>query len=572
MTQHITRTPAPVMLPAAPTNPGKVYQAAVAARTARRPGEAARLATLGAALGPDIGDFPRLLGNLAMDGDRAGAAAAFYTRALTLDPTDHRSYRSLALSFSNANRPDIARQVFDQALAMGAPPSFRILKALALPAVVQDRAEIERVRAEQVAALQALAEDPVPIADPLAEIGATNFLAAYQGEDDRPLQEAFARALLGGHPDLAWTAPHIAAGHPRSDGRRHIVVASASFFDHTISRLYLGLIRDLPRDRFTVTVARTDQRVDGMTAAVDRAADKVVLLPMDLAAARQAVAALEPDLLFYPDLGMEPLTYLMAFARLAPVQMTTLGHPVTTGIPAIDGFLSGVRVEPEGAQAHYSERLWLTPSLPMPVDLPPLPRSRPGKAAIGLDDRTPLYGCPQSLFKFHPDFDEIVLGLLDRDPASRLVLIKGREGWLDALLGRWERRQPGITEQIVAVNPMSRQNYVALMALCDVALETRPFGGGNSVVEALAAGTPVVTWPARFARGRCAKSVLETMGLDDLVVDGAAAYIDLAHDLAHDPAARRAMTDRIHAARDRLIRPAGVTAEIAQVFEDALEL
>lgn len=62
----------------------------------------------------------------------------------------------------------------------------------------------------------------------------------------------------------------------------------------------------------------------------------------DLAGVRQAIAAERLDVLFYTDIGVEPPTYFLAFARLAPVQCLTLGHPVTTGIPNMDYFLSAM--------------------------------------------------------------------------------------------------------------------------------------------------------------------------------------------------------------------------------------
>src|SRR3546814_8369575 len=63
------------------------------------------------------------------------------------------------------------------------------------------------------------------------------------------------------------------------------------------------------------------------------------------------------DLLLYTDIGMNAFSYFLAFARLAPVQCVTWGHPDTTGIPALDYFISNDLAEPEDAESHYSERL-----------------------------------------------------------------------------------------------------------------------------------------------------------------------------------------------------------------------
>ena len=78
----------------------------------------------------------------------------------------------------------------------------------------------------------------------------------------------------------------------------------------------------------------------------------------------EQVAATELDVLFYADIGMDPTTYFLAFSRLAPVQCVTWGHPVTTGIPNIDDYLSSDVFEAPGAEAHYTERLIRLPRRP----------------------------------------------------------------------------------------------------------------------------------------------------------------------------------------------------------------
>jgi predicted O-linked N-acetylglucosamine transferase (SPINDLY family) len=69
-------------------------------------------------------------------------------------------------------------------------------------------------------------------------------------------------------------------------------------------------------------------------------ADRVVTLSKNIFNAQRIIAREEMDLLFYTDIGMDPETYFLSFARLAPVQCVTWGHPDTTGVPNVDYFLS----------------------------------------------------------------------------------------------------------------------------------------------------------------------------------------------------------------------------------------
>src|SRR5208337_1279441 len=95
----------------------------------------------------------------------------------------------------------------------------------------------------------------------------------------------------------------------------------------------------------------------------------------DFYRAREQIAALALDILFYQDIGMEPTSFFLAFARLAPVQCVSFGHPNTTGIPNMDYFVSNDLFEPPDAPSHYSERLILLHDLPTLAYYykPPLP-------------------------------------------------------------------------------------------------------------------------------------------------------------------------------------------------------
>jgi predicted O-linked N-acetylglucosamine transferase (SPINDLY family) len=133
---------------------------------------------------------------------------------------------------------------------------------------------------------------------------------------------------------------------------------------------------------------------------------------------------MELDVLFYPEVGMDPLTYTLAFSRLAPVQCATWGHPVTTGLPAIDYFLSSVDLETEEADGHYTEKLVRLPRLGVCYERPPMPAPAE-RTSLGLPERGHLYACPQSPFKFHPDFDAILGGIPAPRPEGVLVLAGG---------------------------------------------------------------------------------------------------------------------------------------------------
>ena len=125
----------------------------------------------------------------------------------------------------------------------------------------------------------------------------------------------------------------------------------------------------------------------------------------------------------YPDIGMEPFTYFLAFARLAPVQCVTWGHPLTTGLDTIDWFLSGESLETEEADAHYTERLVRLRGLPTYYRKPQVAGPAKSRAELGLPESGSLYACPQTLFKFHPEFDRLLAAILQTDRRGHLAMI-----------------------------------------------------------------------------------------------------------------------------------------------------
>ena len=154
-------------------------------------------------------------------------------------------------------------------------------------------------------------------------------------------------------------------------------IISRFLHQHTIGYLNSDLIKRINRDKFQVTVFRFRGKDDQLSEAINQAADVVIHLPDSLAEARRMIAEQALDILFYLDIGMEPLTYFLAFARLAPVQCTTWGHADTAGIPNLDYYLSSVHAEPPDAQQHYSEQLVLLNGFPMYCRYPEPPKEIP---------------------------------------------------------------------------------------------------------------------------------------------------------------------------------------------------
>ncbi|MBL8521699.1 MAG: hypothetical protein JNK75_13670, partial [Betaproteobacteria bacterium] len=104
-------------------------------------------------------------------------------------------------------------------------------------------------------------------------------------------------------------------------------------------------------------------------------------------------------------------------------------------------------------------------------------------------------------------------------------------------------------------------DYLAVNRLCDFMIDTLHWSGGNTTLDALASGLPVVTWPGKFMRGRQSMAMLRILGLDELIAESADQYVEIARRLGRDADWRQSISNLIADRRQRLFDdPAPVEA------------
>ncbi len=523
------------------------------------------------ALKPDLAAAHGNLGNAFWELERLDDAATSYQQALALKPDLAEAHANLGLVLQAQGEAEAAVASYRRALALRPDPWSPIRTATVLPVIAGSRDALLHARRRLADNLEALLRSDLGPADPRRPLPSPNFYLAYHGMNDRELQQAFASVCLKACPGLAWTAPHCQDRAPREGGRIRVGFMSRYLRHHTVGKLTRGLIDRLSRDRFEVVVFQLPGPSDEMSTVVAQAADRAVRLPGHLSDARRRIAEESLDLLFYPEIGMDPMTYFLAYARLARVQCVTWGHPVTTGIPNVDYFVSSVHLEPEGAEAHYSERLVRLSRLPTYYYTPPAVDRPPDRRRLGLEDDCTLYVCPQSLFKFHPDFDGIVADILRRDRRGHLVLIEGlSENWSRRLRERFARVFPDVVDRVRFVPRLTAPDFLNLLRVADALLDPLHFGAGNSAYEALALGIPIVTWPGPFMRGRVTHACYKQMEVMECVAGSAAQYVELAVRLANDPAWRGHLSERILAGNHAILEDIGAVHEMERFLAEAV--
>jgi protein O-GlcNAc transferase len=548
-------------------------QAQVLHRSGKRT-EALELHREALKIAPNMAGIWLSAGLLAYETGNPYASLPYFEEAVRLNP-------ALLAAVEAARRMSVNAGLFDKAvhyseLAASLRPcdDIRISFALTIDAISPSREAIAAQRQAYEARIDAAAAAGLKVTSLPAAVGMHGFFLAYHGENDRLLQAKAARLLAGAAPHLTMTAPHCAEPYTRRPGKSRIGFISAFFYDHSIGKTSRGLIEQLSRDSFEVYAIRiTPSKSDSMTEQLRRAADHMIVLDPDFATARAQLAELELDILFYQDIGMEPQSYLLAFARLAPVQCVSYGHPNTTGIPNMDYFISNDLYEPAGAADHYTEQLFLLHDLPTLAyyHRPVAPPGCAQRFSFGLRDQDHVYLCPQTPFKIHPEFDVLLQGILARDPHGVAVFIRLHyDDYIERLQERFARSLGEAAHRVVFLDPMLFPRFLQLLSIADVCLDTMHFNGMNSSLEAFSMGAPIVTFPGRMQRGRHTQAMYRKMGILDCIAKSPADYIDIAVRLGNDKCFADSIRRRILHRNNLLYEDPMVVREFERFFQHAL--
>ncbi|MFZ1546874.1 MAG: hypothetical protein WAT12_07200, partial [Candidatus Nitrotoga sp.] len=484
-------------------------------------------------------------------------------RALFLDPDNIQVLNNLAYSLKEQSKHAEAASVYQHALSLKPNGLKAFIGAhLMLPTIYSNAAELFAVRKRYTEGLKTLRDNTenfleIESKELLSGLSWTNFYLAYQGQDDKLLQMEYAHFVA----DILQVAtPNLMQPikqDPTASQRRLRIGFLSSFMrDCTVGSYFKSWVTSLDRGMFEIYCYYIGHIQDQVTQEFTNASDSYKHLVGEVDYIGREVKKDQLDILIYPEVGMDPGAFVLAAMRLAPMQCAAWGHPVTTGLANIDYFFSSALMEPENSQAHYSEQLillegigtcYLKPALPSPAE----------RSDFSLPEERVLYLCPQSLFKIHPDNDRLMLEILARNKNAVLVFFQATDISITrAFMKRLENvlDESGMEKsgQIKILPRMAHENYLRVNMLCDVMLDTLHWSGGNTTLDALACGLPVVTMPGKLMRGRQSYGMLKRMGLNELIAHDHKDYIEIATRLGTDRAWHQQVVQQITTSSDAI--------------------
>ena len=490
------------------------------------------------------------LGNALKEQGKLDEAIAHYSRAIALKPDYHEAYNNLGNVLNNAGKFEEAKACYQKAVELKDNYGIRIKLATLLPAIMPAGEDISLYRRQIEHSIDNFLRSGDILNDPLKDVGQTNFYLAYHGINNRDLQVKIAKFYITACPSLLYVAPHCKNEWSNGkSGKIKLGFISSNFHNIAIGKHFRGFIANLSRELFEVYVFFGKKKSDGIAEFIEKNADISVTLVPVLAMARKQIAECGLDILFYTDIGMDPLTYFLAFSRLAPVQCVTWGHPDTTGIPNLDYFISCDHFETEGAEMQYSESLVRMKNIPNYFYRPDSVKfddAEGTRKRVGLPDDKRLYVVPQTLFKIHPDFDGVLGEILRHDSKGLLILFEAAEKALRALLmDRFRQSIPDVADRIIFLPFLAFNDFLSFISSADAVLDTPYFCGGTTSLEMFSIGCPIVTWPSSRMASRFTYAYYKKMGVMDLVCEDSEEYIQRAVRLANDADWKKQISERI---------------------------
>jgi predicted O-linked N-acetylglucosamine transferase (SPINDLY family) len=512
-------------------------------------------------LKPDYFDAIDRLGALMGDTKGLQAGIPYYRRALEINPHYAPAWGNLGLALSATDKHVEAIEAFDRALKLDPKLSqVRVGRALSLQLTYRMEEAAEEFS-------QAIALQPSNFEGWSGRLLTLNYLSGKSRQQLFDEHKAYGQAVqqsLRGKKPTTPTNPS-----PALNRKLRVAFLSQDFRKHSVAYFIEPILRHLDRSRFEVWLYHDHCQEDAVSARLRTLADKWHNFAGQFhEMVEQRIRADAPDILI--DLaGHTGASRLPVFARrVAPVQISYLGYPNTTGIQEMDfRFVDAITdPSPEDGSFH-TERLVRFAPCAWAYE-PPMDAPEPAMPAGG----TVTFGSFNNFAKISIETLQLWGRVLAAVPGSRLLI---KSPLLDdpaIAESVWQKlRALGVDRSRIELvgRIADSAGHLGLYSKIDVALDPHPYNGTTTTCEALWMGVPVVTLRGDRHASRVSASLLTATGHTECIAASADDYVQIAAELAGDVARRAILRQRLR--EDMRKSPLCCATEIARCFGDALE-
>ncbi len=377
---------------------------------------------------------------------------------------------------------------------------------------------------------------------------ATSALSMLSISDDPQSQLAAARRYVKNK--LNSDVPNLS--NPNGYGHRKIRIgyASGDFCLHPVSLLTVELFELHDREKFEVYgYCWSPEDGSPMRQRVISAMDKFTKIhTMSDVEAAQLIRRDEIDILVDLQGQTAGARANMLAYRPAPVQITYLGLPATTGLPSIDYVIADKFLIPENEALNYSERPIYMPDVYQVSDRKRNVGPKPGRADCNLPPEGFVFCTFNNNYKYTPDLFDAWMNILRRVPGSVLLLLADNQ-WSEANLKKEAKARKIDPKRLVFGPRLSPENYLARYQVADLFLDSFPFNAGTTANDALWMGLPLLTLTGRSFASRMAGALLTAAKMESLITYNLKDYEEKAVALANDPVEMARLRAHLQAVR-----------------------
>lgn len=510
---------------------------------------------------PDFAAAHNNLGIVLLEWDRLDEAEQHYLNAIQIDSKYTEAIKNLVQLYLKAGREEETNKWSGELLRLNPDNAYlRFELETKAPAIPVSNQEIDAYRnwisslvgktdKNSFAAIEKLVEHACY---PSSEL-------IYQGRNNKNIKEKYARlfdfvprAVVHCHN----TKPHI--GFMVTSGHEGVFL-----------KCMKGILNHIDTNKLDVSVVCSLPNGEKIIApALTNASISFVNLPHSFLKAQQILIDAKFDLLHYWEIGTDATNYFLALTKPAKKQITSWGWPTTSGLDTVDYFISQKNLELENAQEQYTENLVLLEKMPVYYYRPPVPEQLKLLKEYGLPDNKRLYICQQNLRKVHPDFDELIALLLEKDREGLVLFIKDKQEAITNKLKQRISKKLGIDfSRVVFLERMPEEDYLGLLTQCSVALDTLHYGGGaNTVYDAVEAGVPIITLEGTTHSARFASASLKQLGVTKTITYSVSAYVNKAIEVASDEVLRKDIVEQMKKNDYKLFEDLEAVRELENFF------
>ncbi len=482
------------------------------------------------------GNYPEALANKALILhylDKSDEALEYFSKALQINETIPEIWVYAGNTFSDIKDFENALFCYKKALSISPNIDYLLGDYLYAKMQIADWVDLKNI---QVECLNSVAQKKKVITP-------FQFLAV---EDDPALQRICAQTFVSGKYENLFNL-NLNKSKTKNHPKLKIGYLSPDFRNHPVSYLLAEALESHNSDKYEIygiyVGAKTnDSMHERLKTSFDYFLDCGNLSDTEISSRLKAL-----DLNILVDLaGHTSKSRLGVFKdRVAPIQISYLGYPGTTGANFIDYIIADASIIPKESSEHYSEKPIYLPHCFQANDSGrKISKRNITREEFNIPPNVFVFCCFNNTYKLNPKIFDVWSHILHQVPNSILWLSSTSN--ITQVNLKNEMCIRGISECRIIFCPRAEySNYLSSYQLADLFLDTLPFNAGTTASDALWAGLPVLTQSGKSFSGRMATSLLKSLSLNELISSSEQEYISIAIDLAGNPSKLASLKNKL---------------------------